>query len=133
MSEKHVHVHEVRQRGTSAHTKDELEQDMNAGALKDGTFHLTNIKGSTAGIVSPEELSGSNYDQTFLQGIDVKTFEQATTYLPGKMRTNSDYNVIRSNKLGYLSSGLSVTSSFPYSQHRSLTLDEPEYLSLIHI
>ena len=125
--EEHVHVHPVRERGTSAHTKEELEQDMNAGALKGGTFHLTNIKGTTAGIVSPEELSGSNYDQTFLQGADVKTFEQATSYLQAKARTNNDYNVIRSNKLGELASGLSVTSSFPYSQHRVLELDEPEY------
>ena len=122
----HVHVHPVRPRGTSAHTKEELEQDMNAGALEQGTFHLTNLKGSSAGIVSPEELSGSNYDQTFLQGVDVKTFEQATSYLTAKVRTNNHYNVIRSNKLGERDAGVTEGTS-PYSQHRSLTLDEPEY------
>ena len=150
MSEKkkHVHVHKVRERGTSAHTKEELEQDTNAAAnsavLVQGTFrqigfgdpefdstfgplHKHQLKGSTTLIVAPEEFSGSNYDQTFLQGADVRTFEQATSYLTAKVRTNTDYNVIRSNKLGELASNLSVTSSFPYTQHRVLSLDEPQY------
>ena len=128
MTQKHVHIHPQRLTGSSAHTWDELMQDMNAGALKGGTFHLTNLKGSTAGIVAPEEFSGSNYDQTFLQGVDVKTYEQSTSYITSKIRPNSDYNIIRSNKIGDYASGLNPTSSFPYSQHRVLRLDEPSYL-----
>jgi len=139
MSEKHVHIHEVRQRGTSAHTKEELEQDMNAGALKDGTNHIQNLKGSTAGIVAPEELSGTNYDETFLQGIDVKTYEQATRYITAKIRPLSEFSILRSNNLGKRAAKSALpgqrptdvfvhpTSSLTSLSVRSLKLDEPEF------
>ena len=53
--------------GSSAHRWDELESLMHAGALEAGTFHLANIKGSTAGIVMPVEFSGTNHDQAFFK------------------------------------------------------------------
>jgi len=93
MSDQHIHIHPQRLTGSSAHRWDELIRDRDAGALKAGTFYLSNLKGSTAHIVAPEEFSGSNYDQTFLQGVDVKTYEQATGYTPAKMRPNTDFNV----------------------------------------
>ena len=96
----HKHVHPYRLTGSSAHRWDELVRDRDAGALEAGTFHLANIKGSTAGIVMPVEFSGTNHDQAFLQGVDVKTFEQATCYITAKIRPNSEYNVLRLDKLG---------------------------------
>ena len=127
MSDQHIHVHPYRLTGSSAHRLEELLMDQNAGALKDGTFHLTNLKGSKAEIVAPEEFSGSNYDQTFLQGIDVKTYKQATSYITAKMRPNSDYNILRTDRLGEYTTKLHVTSSADKVQHRILVLDEPEY------
>jgi hypothetical protein len=127
MADQHVHIHPQRLTGSSAHRWDELVRDRDAGALKAGTFYLSNLKGSTAHIVAPEEFSGSNYDQTFLQGVDVKTYEQATGYTPAKMRPNSDFNIIRSDRLGSYVIGLHVTSSATPNQHRVLKLDEPEY------
>ena len=90
----HVHVgHPIRQRGTSAHTREELQGDKDATALLNGTFKELNhddedhvrfnssafkplheygdLKGTQAIIVAPESFSGTDYDQTFLQGIDV--------------------------------------------------------------
>ena len=127
MSDEHIHVHPYRLTGSSAHRLEELLMDQNAGALKNGTFHLTNLKGSKAEIVAPEEFSGSNYDQTFLQGIDVKTYKQATSYITAKMRPNSDYNILRTDRLGEYTTKLHVTSSADKVQHRILVLDEPDY------
>ncbi|MBR96856.1 MAG: hypothetical protein CMA81_08665 [Euryarchaeota archaeon] len=153
--------------GSSAHRWKELEAKMNDGALQDSTFHKANIKGSTAVIIAPEEFSGSDHDQTFLQGVDIRTYEQATGHITPKFRTNTDYNIIRSDKIGFqvarvgpvnlpddsafvednkpaptseyrrlLGSptpkdivDINPTSSFPYSNHRFLKLDEPEYFA----
>ena len=135
--------------GSSAHRWKELEAKMNDGALQDSTFHKANIKGSTAVIIAPEEFSGSDHDQTFLQGVDIRTYEQATGHITPKFRTNTDYNVIRSDKIGFQVArvaqvsdypfvsnatpkdvvDINPTSSFPYSNHRFLTLDEPEYFA----
>ena len=133
--------------GSSAHRWKELEKRMNDGALEDSSFHKAKIKGSKASIVAPEEFSGSDHDQTFLQGIDIRTFEQATSHITAKIRPNSEYNIIRSEKIGFQVArvaqvddyafvsnatpkdviDVNPTSSFPYSNHRFLKLDEPEY------
>ena len=133
--------------GSSAHRWKELEKRMNDGALEDSSFHKAKIKGSKASIIAPEEFSGSDHDQTFLQGIDIRTFEQATSHITAKIRPNSEYNIIRSEKIGFQVArvaqvddyafvsnatpkdviDVNPTSSFPYSNHRFLKLDEPEY------